>query len=112
MMGDSVTNSMNKTKQVQGDSSMPRWTATVEDARHVAGYANAIGRVMGRGARIVLRDGTRLEGTVFPGNVGNNAGRGPSGWQYYASLVVLTDGKQVEVDYLDVSDVIPLPMAA
>ena len=91
---------------------MGRWTETLDEAKHLAGLGDALNDVMGRQARVVRKDGTWAEGMVLAGSAGNNAGRGPRGWQYHASIIVMADGKTVEIDYLDVSNMIPLPIAA
>lgn len=78
---------------------MARWTETAADQKHMARIASEI--PIGGITRIVLNDGTVIEGVLRRMNVGNNAGRG--GWQYYGECEIETkDNSLSVVDYLDI----------
>ncbi|WP_421174633.1 hypothetical protein [Aeromonas enteropelogenes] len=79
---------------------MARWTVTFDDQKHIATIGQQI--PIGGIARIMLKDGTTIEGVLRRLNVGNNAGRG--GWQYYGECEIETkDRSRWVVDYLDIN---------
>lgn len=78
---------------------MARWTETFADQKHMATISPQI--PVGGITRIVLNDGTVIEGVLRRMNVGNNAGRG--GWQYYGECEIETkDHSRWVIDYLDI----------
>jgi hypothetical protein len=78
---------------------MARWTENFADQQHIATISSQI--PIGGIARIVLNDGTVIEGVLRRENAGNNAGRG--GWQYYGECEIETkDRSRWVIDFLDI----------
>lgn len=78
---------------------MARWTETFADQNHMATISQQI--PVGDITRIVLNDGTVIEGVFRRMNVGNNAGQG--GWKYCGECEVETkDHARLVLDYLDI----------
>lgn len=78
---------------------MARWTETFADQNHMASISQQI--PVGDIVRIVLNDGTVIEGVFRRMNVENNAGQG--GWKYRGECEIETiDHSRFVVDYLDI----------
>ncbi len=78
---------------------MARWTETFADQNHMASISQQI--PVGDIARIVLNDGTVIEGVFRRMNVENNAGR--DGWKYCGECEIETkDHSRLVLDYLDI----------
>jgi hypothetical protein len=78
---------------------MARWTETFADLNHMATISQQI--PVGDIARIVLMDGTAIEGVVRRINVENNAGQG--GWKYCGECEIETmDHSRLVLDYIDI----------
>lgn len=78
---------------------MARWTQSFADQKKIATVSQQM--PVGGIVKIVLVDGTTVEGVLRSMHVGNNAGR--NGWQYYGECEIETkDRSRWVVDYLDV----------
>jgi hypothetical protein len=78
---------------------MARWTETFADQNHMAAISQQI--PVGDIARIVLKNGTVIEGVVRRMNVENNNGQG--GWKYRGECEIETkDRSRSVLDYLDI----------
>lgn len=78
---------------------MARWTETFADQNHMASISQDM--PVGDITRIVLNDGTVVEGVFRRMKVENNAGVG--GWKYCGECEIETkDHARVVLDYLDI----------
>ena len=78
---------------------MARWTETFADQNHMVTISQHI--PVGDIVRIVLNDGTVIEGVFRRMNVDNNAGQG--GWKYRGECEIETKNHtSLVLDYLDI----------
>jgi hypothetical protein len=78
---------------------MARWTETFADLNHMDTISQQI--PVGDIARVVLNDGTAIEGVIRRINVENNAGQG--GWKYCGECEIeKKDNSRLILDYLDI----------
>jgi hypothetical protein len=78
---------------------MARWTDSIADQKQLASVSQQM--PVGGIVRIVMVDGTVVEGVLRRMSVGNNAGQG--GWRYYGECEIETKNhRRWVVDYLDV----------
>jgi len=78
---------------------MARWTESFADQKQIATVSQQM--PVGGIVKLVLADGTAVEGVLRRMNVGNNAGQG--GWRYYGECEIETkDRQRWVIDYLDV----------
>ena len=78
---------------------MARWTETFADQNHMVTISQHI--PVGDIVRIVLNDGTVIEGVFRRMNIENNAGQG--GWKYCGECEIETkDHSRFVLDYLDI----------
>lgn len=78
---------------------MARWTETPSDQKQISTISQQM--LVGGIVKIVLIDGTVVEGVLRRINIGNNAGRG--GWRYYGECELETkDHSRWVIDYLDI----------
>ncbi len=78
---------------------MARWTETFADQNHMITISQHI--PVGDIVRIVLNDGTVIEGAFRRMNIENNAGQG--GWKFRGECEIETkDHARFVLDYLDI----------
>lgn len=84
---------------------MARLTETISEQQNLTRISTKM--PVGGIVRVVLANGSTLEGVLRGSACGNNAGEG--GWKYYGECQIQDKtGKYLTVDYLDVEDVIAL----
>lgn len=78
---------------------MARWTATMQDIRHISRIAGEL--PMGGLVLVMLKNKSFVEGVLVRGHMSNNGGQG--GWKFCGELDLLTkSSKLVTIDYLDI----------
>ena len=78
---------------------MARWAETFADLNHMATISQHI--PVGDISRVVLNDGTVIEGVFRRMSIENNAGR--DGWKYCGECEIETkDHSRLLLDYLDI----------
>lgn len=93
---------------------MPRWTKDQYDLQQIARINTLItsDRLMFGPVRISLHNGTVIVGHTFGASVRNNADQAISGraaWSYCGALKVRTAAGDLDIDYLDIANIEPMP---
>jgi hypothetical protein len=83
---------------------MARWTATQAEAAKLVDFPEFVTANAGKPLMLKLVDGRIFSGTIYRSQSGNNAGRGPDGWAYYASITLETETGNIDIDFLDVDN--------
>ncbi len=105
-MGGTDICALFSTSSLAESDPMPRSTNDPAEIKRLTDLSDVVERYLGKQVRLILNDGTSVEG-VFDGfSAGNNGGAGGQ-WSYRGSIKIRTDGEEREVDYLDVADILP-----
>jgi len=84
---------------ITGETKMARWTESTADINHMVAISKHI--PVGDIVRIVLKNGTVIEGVFRRMNIENNGGQG--GWKFCGECEIETkDHSRFVLDYLDI----------